>query len=231
VLAAVLKPAQREAARLRTQSLRAEKEKNLQAHLEKDRSIRNETPLHAARFMEELGVALPKDAFIFDEALTASPDLTRYMPPTKPGHFFQTRGGSLGVGIPGALGLKLLHPDKTVIAFSGDGGSMYTIQALWTAAHHAIGAKFIICNNQNYMLLKLNLLQYWRDQVKLPEREFPEPFSLKDPVIDFAGLAQAMGVPGLKVEKPEQIGPAIQQMLATEGPFLIDLIITDQVSG
>jgi len=74
--------------------------------------------------------------------------------------------------------------------------------------------------------LKLNLLQYWRDQVKLPEREFPEPFSLKDPVIDFAGLAQAMGVPGLKVEKPEQIGPAIQQMLATEGPFLIDLIIT-----
>jgi len=66
VLAAVLKPAQREAARLRTQSLRAEKEKNLQAHLEKDRSIRNENAVCiAARFMEELGVALPKDCLHF----------------------------------------------------------------------------------------------------------------------------------------------------------------------
>lgn len=230
-LAEVMTPAQKKAAHARTQSLSAEKEKKTQSQLEGDRKVRDQVPLHASRFMEELGAALPEDVIIFDEALTSSSDLTRYLPPKKPGHFFQTRGGSLGVAIPGALGLKLLHPEKTVVAFSGDGGSMYTIQALWTAAHHQIGAKFIICNNQNYMLLKLNVLQYWRDQVQMPEREFPEPFSLKGPVIDFAGLAQAMGVPGVKVEKPEQIGPAIQQMLTTEGPFLIDLVITDRVPG
>lgn len=230
-LADVMTPAQKKAAHNRLQALGTEKEKKTQSQLERDRSVRDEVPMHASRFMEELGAVLPEDAIIFDEALTSSPDLTRYMPPKKPGAYFQTRGGSLGVGIPGALGLKLLHPEKTVVAFTGDGGSMYTIQALWTAAHHQIGAKFIICNNQNYMLLKLNVLQYWRDQVHLPEREFPEPFSLKGPVIDFAGLAQALGVPGVKVEKPEQIGPAIRQMLATEGPYLIDLVISDRVPG
>jgi benzoylformate decarboxylase len=230
-LAAVMTPEQKESARIRAQALGAEKENKIQAQVEKDGATRDETPLHAARFMQELGAALPEDAVIFDEALTSSPELTRYLPPHKTGHFFQTRGGSLGVGIPGALGLKLLHPDKTVIGFSGDGGSMYTIQALWTAAHHKIGAKFVICNNQSYMLLNLNILQYWRDQVHLPEREFPAPFSLKDPVIDFVGLAQAMGVPGVRVEKPEQIGPAIQQMLTTDGPFLVDLVITNQVPG
>lgn len=221
--------AQKDAAAGRLQNFGEAKEKKIKAQIEKDHSQADAVPMHPAPFMEALGAALPADAIIFDEALTSSPDLTRYMPPKNPGSFFQTRGGSLGVGFPGAVGLKLLHPDKTVIGFAGDGGSMYTIQALWTAAHHKVGAKFVVCNNQNYMLLKLNVLQYWKDQVHLPAREFPEPFSLKDPVIDFVGLANAMGVPGVKVEKPEQIGPAIQQMLAHDGPFLIDLVVTDQV--
>ncbi len=122
--------------------------------------------------MEELGELVPKDAIIFDEALTTSPELVRYLPPVLPGHYFQTRGGSLGVGIPGALGLKVAHPDKTVIGFTGDGGSMYTIQALWTAAHYNIGAKFVICNNQSYLLLKLNipgvLAGAWNARARLP---------------------------------------------------------------
>ena len=230
-LGMLMTPAQKEAAQLRLQTFAAAREKKLQAQIEKDHSARDEVPMHPERFMEALGAALPEDAVIFDEALTSSPALTRYITPKLAGHFFQTRGGSLGVGFPGAVGLKLLHPDKTVIGFSGDGGSMYTIQALWTAAHHKVAAKFIVCNNQNYMLLKLNVLQYWRDQVHLPEREFPDPFSLKDPVIDFAGLAQAMGVKAVKVEKPEEIGPAIQQMLSHDGPFLIDLVVTNQVPG
>jgi benzoylformate decarboxylase len=168
---------------------------------------------------------------IFDEALTVSPDLTRYMPPTLPGHFFQTRGGSLGVGIPGALGLKLAHPEKTVIGFTGDGGSMYTIQALWTAARYNIGAKFVICNNQSYMLLKLNILQYWQEQVGVEVHAFPHGFDLDNPVIDFAALSQSLGVPAARVEHPDQVAGAIRQMLEHNGPFLLDLVISNQVPG
>jgi benzoylformate decarboxylase len=136
----------------------------------------------------------------------------------------------LGVGIPGALGLKLAHPNNTVIGFTGDGGSMYTIQALWTAAHHNIGAKFVICNNQSYMLLELNIMQYWKER-GIEEHAFPKPFELSDPIIDFAALSQSMGVPGTRVERPEQVSPAIKKMFETDGPFLIDLVVTSHVPG
>jgi thiamine pyrophosphate-dependent acetolactate synthase large subunit-like protein len=230
VLEATMSGSQKEKARTRIREIGTRKEERQAAQLAADQGVRDQVPMHALRFMEELAAILPKDAVIFDEALTSSPELTRYIPPTTPGCFFQTRGGSLGVGIPGALGAKLANPDKTVLGFTGDGGSMYTIQALWTAAHHNIGAKFVICNNQSYMLLELNIMQYWKER-GMEEHVFPQPFILTNPVIDFAALAKSMGVPAVRVEKPEQIGPAIREMLATEGPFLVDLILASDVPG
>jgi len=218
------------AARARAAKLASENGEKRKKKLAADQKVRDEIPLHASRFMEELASKLPADAVIFDEALTSSPDLTRYIPPTMPGHFFQTRGGSLGVGIPGALGAKLANPDKTVVGFTGDGGSMYTIQALWTAAHHGIGAKFVVCNNQSYMLLELNILQYWKER-GIEEHAFPESFRLGEPGIDFAALSRSLGVPAARVQSPDEIGPAIREMLETEGPFLIDCVLTSRVPG
>jgi benzoylformate decarboxylase len=178
--------------------------------------------------MEALAARLPGDAIIFDEALTFSPEVAQYLPPRRPGSFFQTRGGSLGVGIPGAIGAKLAHPERTVVGFTGDGGSMYTIQALWTAAHHRIGAKFVILNNGAYQLLRLNIQQYWTD-LGLPENPFPESFTLGDPDLQFHQLAGAMGVDGVRVERREQIGPALDAALADDRPFLIDLVVHNDV--
>jgi benzoylformate decarboxylase len=224
-------PQQRQAAQARAAELGAAKSRKLAEQLEHDRAVREEVPMHASRFMEELAALAPRDLCVFDEALTCSPELTRYLPPAVPGQFLQTRGGSLGVGIPGAIALKLAHPEKTVFGFTGDGGSMYTIQALWTAAHHRIGAKFVVCNNQSYMLLKLNILQYWKDQIHVEEHAFPESFSLANPAVDFVRLGESMGVPGSRVEKPGEIRPAIEKALAHDGPFLIDLVLTDRVPG
>jgi benzoylformate decarboxylase len=167
---------------------------------------------------------------IFDEALTTSPEVTRYLPPTLPGHYFQTRGGSLGVGFPGAIGLKLAYPDKTVVGFSGDGGAMYTIQALWTAAHHNVNVKLVVCNNRSYRILKHNIQNYWYER-ELDERDFPHPFDITSPNLDFAGLAMAMGVKATRVETPDQVGPAIAQSLDHDGPFLIDLVISGAVAN
>ena len=126
--------------------------------------------------------------------------------------------------------MKLAHPEKTVLGFTGDGASMYTIQALWTAAHYKVGAKFVICNNQSYLLLKLNILQYWQER-GIPEHEFPASFDLGNPVIRFDTLAQGMGVPAVRVQTPDQVGPAIRKALEHDGPFLIDLVITNDVPG
>jgi benzoylformate decarboxylase len=227
-LDATMSSSQKQAARSRLGTSETARQAALQAQMEADRKVRDQVPLQTSRFMEELAKQLPEDAIIFDEALTSSPPLTRYLPPVKPNTFFQTRGGSLGVGIPGALGIKLAHPDRTVIGFTGDGGSMYTIQALWSAARHNIGAKFVICNNASYMLLKLNILQYWRSQGLQPGT-FPASFDLTGPMVDFVKIAESMGVPGARVERPEQAAPAIREMLNHDGPFLIDMVVSSQL--
>lgn len=230
VLPTVMDDARRSAAATRAESISRQKAERVAAQKLADRSQWESIPVSAARFMGELAELLPSDAVLFDEALTSSPELTRYLPPRAAGSFFQTRGGSLGVGFPGALGVKVAKPDRTVVGFSGDGGSMYTIQALWTAARHGIGAKFVVCNNQGYKLLKLNIQQYWKEQ-GIGAHVFPEPFELANPVIDFVSLAASMGVPGEKIDRPERIRPALERMLSTPGPFLIDLIVSKHVPG
>jgi benzoylformate decarboxylase len=229
-LAAAMRPEDRAAADERRAAARARRiEEDRQARAD-DGAAWDEVPMRPARFMSELAKRLEGGAVIFDEALTSSPELLRYLAPDQPGSYFQTRGGSLGVGIPGAIGAKLANPDRTVIGFTGDGGSMYTIQALWTAAHHGIGAKFVICNNGSYKLLKLNIQQYWRER-GIPEHDFPTSFDLLKPEIRFDQLSQSLGVDAVRVERPEQVGPAIDKALATDGPFLIDLVLTDEIPG
>ncbi len=222
VLETVMSPDQKAAARARFAEIANANETRLANEREQDRGVRDAQPLRFSRFMEELASQLPRDAIIFDEALTNSPPVTRYFPPTRPRQYFLTRGGSLGVGIPGAIGAKLANPTKTVIGLTGDGGSMYTIQALWTAARHNVGAKFVICNNGSYRLLQLNLLAYWNER-GISQREQPLSFDLSRPEIGFAELARSLGVEAARVEQPAEIGPAIRKALQHPGPFLLDV--------
>jgi benzoylformate decarboxylase len=220
--------AQKSAAKQRGYQLGAEKRKQQDTERRTDRAHWDEQPMPASQFMAELAELAPDDLIIFDEAITTSPDLVRYLVPDRPGAYFQTRGGSLGVGIPGALGLKLAHPDRTVFGFTGDGGAMYTIQALWTAAHHQIDAKIVVCNNRGYRILKANIQQYWRER-GLPEHSFPASFDLCGPDLRFDRMAAALGVPAARVEAGSQVRSTIIRALETKGPFLIDLVIDGDV--
>jgi benzoylformate decarboxylase len=223
-LEAALTPAQKEAAAARVEAMAQAKAEKLAAEKQKDDAAKDATPMGMAAFMAELVQHLPNDAIVFDEALTSSPAVARYLQPEKTGRYFLTRGGSLGVGIPGAIGAKVANPDKTVIGFTGDGGSMYTIQALWTAARHKVGAKFVVCNNGSYRLLQLNIDQYWKEQ-GIEKHDYPLSFDLSDPPLGFVDIARGFGVPAVRVEKPYQIKDAITRMLAEPGPFLIDLVL------
>jgi thiamine pyrophosphate-dependent acetolactate synthase large subunit-like protein len=224
ILETKMSPKERQAADARTARIGARKrEANLAAQA-KDREREQSAPLAMGVFARELARQLPSSAMVFDEALTCSPDLTRYVVPQHTGSYFQTRGGSLGLGIPGAIGIKLAHPNRTVFGFTGDGGSLYTIQSLWTAAHHHIGAKFVICNNHSYRLLKWNLDEY-RKERKDVRTGYPESFDIGDPDIEFAAVAKGLGVAAERVETFEQIPSAISRALADDQPYLIDLVV------
>jgi thiamine pyrophosphate-dependent acetolactate synthase large subunit-like protein len=221
----LITPEQRAIANQRIEQIGNAKKLKLAGEKELDDKQKGNHPLHMAQFTSVLAEKLNQDeTIIFDEALTNSPALSRYIPPRLAGQYFFTRGGSLGVGFPGAIGAKLANPDKTVIGFSGDGGSMYTIQALWSAVRHQTGAKFVVCNNGSYKLLQLNIDQYWQER-EIPKHDHPLPFDLSYPAIRFDLLAKSMGVDAVRVEKEEDILPAIERMLADDKPFLIDLVL------
>lgn len=225
-----LTDAQRSAAADRARRRGADSARALAEARRSDEARREETPMRMAAVAARLAELLPPDAIVFDEALTNSPELTRWVTPERPGHFFQTPGGTLGVGLPGAVGAKLAHPDRTVVGFTGDGGAMYTYQALWTAAHHRIGAKFVVCHNSSYRLLKENLVRYWQD-AGTGDGEFPGFFDVHEPSVDFVALAGALGVPALQVSKPGEVEQALRTMLEHDGPYLLEVILNREVPG
>lgn len=228
-LRARMSPEQHRAATARTEEQGAKKRARLLKEREADDQFRGQVPLRAASFMQMLAARLPQDALIFDEALTCSPELCRYLLRDEPGTYFQTRAGMLGTGLPGAVGLKLAHPERIVFGFSGDGGSMSTIQALSTAARYGIGAKFVVCNNGSYRILKYNLRQYWATLPPHDNRSFPTEFDLSPPTLRFDLLAQAQGVEAMRVETPAAIDPALTRALQDDRPFVIDLVLSGEL--
>jgi len=220
----MISPEERKAVAERIATIAARKHEENQAAMAMDIEKQDSSPPPMGAFARELAKKLPADAMVFDEALTCSPDLTRYIVSEGPGTYFQTRGGSLGLGIPGAIGLKLAHPERTVFGFTGDGGSLYTIQSLWTAAHHKVGAKFVVCNNNSYRLLKSNLDEYRKERHD-PRTGYPDSFDIHDPNIGFVDLAKGFGVEAERVEAADQISGAIERALADDGPYLIDLAV------
>src|SRR5579859_5626649 len=186
--------------------------------------------LHISQFAKALAARLPPDAMIFDEALTSSPELMRYLPQDRPGYYFQTRAGMLGTGLPAAVGLKAAYPDRLVIGFTGDGGGISTIQALATAARHGLGAKFVVCNNRSYRILKYNLRNYWQALQQPANQAFPPSFDLDRPQLRFDKLAEGQGVAALRVERPDEIEPALDRALQQPNePFLIDLMLSSEL--
>ena len=79
-----------------------------------------------------LAAAIPNDAVIVDETITAADALQSAFELNRAGDYFNLRGGGIGQGVAGALGVAVANPERPVIAMSGDGSAMYSIQALWT---------------------------------------------------------------------------------------------------
>src|SRR4029079_11601707 len=129
------------------------------------------------------------------------------------GAYVGARGGGIGQALPGALGVKLAHPERPVLAVSGDGSALYSIQALWTAAHHDLAVVFLILSNREYRILKHNMDTYRQRFGAKPGRGYPH-MDLVTPDLGFVELARGMGVDGARDGEPDDLSPAIDKELA-----------------
>jgi benzoylformate decarboxylase len=215
-----LTPADQEAARNRLTEAREAKEQAAAELRARARQQHDQRPISPLTLVEAVTANLPPNAVLVDESLSSGTGLHRLLRSEDPKSYFGLHGGGIGWGLPGALGVKLALPDRPVIAFIGDGGAMYTNQALWTAAHYHLGVVAVIINNASYRILKQRT--HALKGISAQTGHYVG-MDLTRPRIDFIGLAQAQGVPGERVEKAADIGPALSGALARGGPGLIDV--------
>jgi acetolactate synthase-1/2/3 large subunit len=134
----------------------------------------------------------------------------------KPNSLVSSGGlGTMGFELPAAIGAKVGQPDEAVWAISGDGGFQMTIQELATAVQDNIAVKIAILNN-GY----LGMVRQWQE-LFYERRYVATPLSSPD----FVKVAEAYGMPGLRVADRAKVVPAIQKAMKHDGPFLIDFVV------
>lgn len=143
----------------------------------------------------------------------------RYSRFVRPRSFISSGGlGTMGFGLPAAIGAKIAEPERTVVVFLGDGGLQMTFQELGTIMQEGTDVKIVLLNNN------------WLGNVRMWQQLFfQERYSctrMLNP--EFTGIAQAYGISSLHVETREELPSAIQQMFAQNGPFLLDVHVREE---
>lgn len=192
------------------------------------RSKWDTSPMNAGRMMYEISEAMDPATVLFDESITSGGYLGRYLRFSETGRHYRTIGGGLGPGMPAPIGIKLARPDAPVMSIVGDGAALYTIQALWTAAHYKIPVTWVICNNRSYRILKLNMLDWLGEGAA--GRRFVQ-MDLNDPPLDFSQIAASFGVKGARLEHPDQLGDALREAQQSNEPRLLDVVIDGDVKS
>ncbi|MAF11472.1 acetolactate synthase large subunit [Candidatus Poribacteria bacterium] len=169
-----------------------------------------------------IAAALPEGAIVADESITSGGPFNAHSRACPRHTRLSTGGGSIGWALPQATGAAVACPDRPVIALSGDGGAMYTIQALWTQAREGLNVTSIIWANREYAILRGSLRRFGVDPIDGASASLTD---LRSPNIDWVQLARSMGVPGSRPETAEDTYDAIARAIAEPGPHLIEVVV------
>jgi benzoylformate decarboxylase len=146
--------------------------------------------------------------------------LHKYVRFDRPGGYHTSAAGGLGFCMPGSVGFKLAVPERPVVCIIGDGSSMYSIQALWSAARYGADVTFIVINNRGYSILK-----GFRDALGAGDT-VP---GLDVEGVDFVGVARGLGIDGELVEDDRDLLPAIKRASNAGRPYLLDVVVDPEV--
>jgi benzoylformate decarboxylase len=208
----------------RNEALKAQKETDEAAQKARVEKAWSRTPTSMARAMAEIRAGAPHDAIVVDETITANLDLFKTFTFKGPGDYYSGRGGGIGQGVAGALGVAVAQDERPVLCLSGDGSSMYSIQALWTAAHHELPIVFVILANREYRVLKHNIDAY-RARFEVKSNKPYMHMDLNGPALGFVDMARGMGVAGAHVTKADDIKAAVAAAFKSGKPHLLEIEI------
>jgi benzoylformate decarboxylase len=177
-----------------------------------------ESPMSVAFALQTLADVRDPSHIVVEEAPSSRRTMQSYLPFTRKNTFITMASGGLGYGMPAAVGVALASPGRKVIGLIGDGSSMYSIQALWSAAQLGLPMTFVILNNGRYEALRDFALHFGFDK-----EDVVQGTALPD--LDFVALARAMGCSGVRVNQAEHLADALKEALSTDKPNLVEIVV------
>jgi benzoylformate decarboxylase len=182
------------------------------------RSRYGAAPFDTLAAAHAIATALPEDAVLVEEAITAGVALRRVLTLDRPDSLVHTLGGGLGCGIGTAIGRRMADPARPVVAVLGDGCTLFGLQGLWSAARYGVPVTFVVMNNGEYRTLKDTL-----DNRGSAGRYVG--LDLGPPRLDFRRAAEFFGIEGVTVGEPKELSELIAAAADRDRPLLIDVPI------
>jgi benzoylformate decarboxylase len=164
--------------------------------------------------LEIVAAKLPPGTIVVEEAPSTHTFLHDLLA-LQPGCFLTAASGSLGYGLPAAAGAALASPGTRIVAIIGDGSAHYAVSGLWTAARHGLPITYLVVNNEGYGAM--------RSFAELIGSGPTPDFSI--PGVDFSALARGYGLHARRVDRPEDLAPALEESFGKDGPSLIDAAV------
>ena len=190
------------------------------------RRVVPDMPVHAALNAFSMGAIMarlmPDNAILSDDSLTAGGGLQASLKHGPQHDWITLTGGAIGDAPPMAVGAALACPDRKVIAVTGDGAAMYSLQALWTMARERLDVVTIVCANRTYNILNIEL---GRVGALNPGPKTLAMLDLHDPVLDFVKMAEGMGVEASRAETTTEFAAQFADAIVTRGPRLIEAVL------
>ena len=177
-------------------------------------------PISVDYLMHVLSQVLPERAIVVDESTSSKAKLHRRVRVKDPVGYHTSAAGGLGFGMPASIGLKLAVPERPVVCVIGDGSSMYSIQALWSAARYETAVAFVVVNNRGYSILKS-----FRDAIGAGDA-VP---GLDVPGVNFVEVAKGLGCEGETVEEAKHLRDVLSRAFNAGRPYLVDVAVDRQV--
>jgi acetolactate synthase I/II/III large subunit len=184
-------------------------------------------PGHAALDANSMGAIIarlmPDDAILSDDSLTAGMGLHNHLKNGPTHDWLVLTGGAIGDAPPMALGAALACPSRKVIAVTGDGAAMYSLQSLWTMAREKLDVVTIVCANRSYNILNIELM---RVGAQNPGPKTLSMLDLHNPVLDFVKMAEGLGVEASRAETTTEFAAQFADAMSTRGPRLIEAVLS-----
>ncbi|HXF38035.1 MAG TPA: thiamine pyrophosphate-binding protein [Actinomycetota bacterium] len=179
------------------------------------------SPMSMQRVVHELRAVLDRSAIVTTGAGLPQAVVRQHFPVYEPRTHITSGGfSSMGFTVPAAIGAKLAHPDRQVVGIAGDGDFLQTMQEMAMAAIEDVAVVFLVMNNQGWISIRNGQRAFVSGEFGVYFDRRGEPYSA-----NFAEVARRFGLHGERVERPDEVGPAVRRALASGGPAVVEAMI------